>query len=317
MNGKLAHLFAAGEFIVTTELAPPDSANPDDVLQRAAVFDGAVDAINATDSSGANCHMASLATCVILKQHGYHPIMQMSCRDRNRIAMQGEVLGAAALGLRDIVFISGDGVQSGDHPGAKPVFDLDSISLIGIVKTMRDSGQYASGRKLTGRPDVFIGAVDNPFVPDMDFRVMRLAKKIAAGAQFIQTQYCFDVPVLKQYMAKVRALELHRQAAILIGVGPLASAKTALWMREHVPGIHIPDHIIARLAAATDPKQEGRLICREIMQALRDTDGVAGIHMMAYRQEECVPELIRQSQILAQRRMPCVTRNSVTDLITH
>ncbi len=305
--GKLAQLIQDGEFVVTTELAPPDSADPAEVVKRARVFNGYVDAINATDSSGANCHMSSLATCVLLQQHGYSAIMQMSCRDRNRIAMQGEVLGAAALGIEAIVFITGDGVQSGDHPGAKPVFDLDSISLIHIVKTMRDEGQYLSGRKLSRAPSVFIGGVDNPFVPEMNFRVTRLAKKIQAGAQFIQTQYCFDVPRLADYMKKVRERELHQQAAILVGVGPLASAKSALWMREHVAGVHIPDVIIDRLASASDPRKEGQRICREIMQSIREIDGIAGLHMMAFRHEEIAGELIQDSQVLSNRRRPCVT----------
>ena len=305
--GKLAALINAGEFVVTTELAPPDSADPAEVIKRAQVFDGFVDAINATDGSGANCHMSSFATCVLLQQHGYSAIMQMSCRDRNRIAMQGDVLGASALGIEAIVFITGDGVQSGDHPGAKPVFDLDSITLMHIVKTMRDDGHYLSGRKLSKSPSLFIGGVDNPFVPEMNFRVKRLAKKIEAGAQFIQTQYCFDVPRLAEYMKKVREQALHKQAAIIVGVGPLASAKSALWMREHVAGVHIPDVIIDRLAAAPNQRREGQQICKEIMQSIRDIDGIAGIHMMAFKHEEVAGELIQDSQVLSNRRIPCVT----------
>ncbi len=256
--GRLERVLRRGEFAVTAELNPPDSADAADVYKRAAVFEGWVDAINATDGSGANCHMSSVAISALLTRAGFAPVMQISCRDYNRIAIQGNVLGAAALGVANMLCLTGDGVQSGDHPGAKPVFDLDSTSLLGVIKKMRDEKTFLSGRKITSPLRVFIGAAENPFVPPYDFRPLRLAKKIAAGAQFIQTQYCYDVPLLKRFMDKVRDLGLDRQCFILVGVGPLASAKTARWMRANVAGVHIPDAVIARLEGAADQKAEAR-----------------------------------------------------------
>ena len=195
---------------MTTELDPPDSADPEDVYRRARVFDGYVDAINATDGSGANCHMSSLAVCALLTRVGYAPVMQISCRDRNRIAIQGDILGGAAMGVCNMLCLTGDGVGNGDHPQAKPVFDLDCMTLLEIGTTLRDEHRFQSGRKVTFAPRVFFGAAENPFAPPFEWRPFRLAKKIAAGAQFIQTQYCFDVPRLKAFMAQVGRSRLAR-----------------------------------------------------------------------------------------------------------
>ncbi|HEX9853670.1 MAG TPA: methylenetetrahydrofolate reductase, partial [Woeseiaceae bacterium] len=183
--GRIEKLLRAGEFTVTAELSPPDSSDPEEVFEKARIFDGSVDAINATDGSGANCHMSSVAVCAILRRANYSAIMQVSCRDRNRIAIQGDVLGAAAIGVASILCLTGDGVQAGDHPQAKPVFDLESITLLSMLRKMRDESQFQSGRKITKPPRVFLGAAANPFMPPLDFRPMRLAKKIEAGAQFI------------------------------------------------------------------------------------------------------------------------------------
>ena len=206
--GRLERVLRAGAFAVTTELDPPDSADPEDVYRRARVFDGYVDAINATDGSGANCHMSSLAVCALLTRVGYAPVMQISCRDRNRIAIQGDILGGAAMGVCNMLCLTGDGVANGDHPQAKPVFDLDCITLLDIGRTLRDEHRFQSGRKITFAPRVFFGAAENPFAPPFDWRPDRLAKKIAAGAQFIQTQYCYDVPRLKAFMARAGDLGL-------------------------------------------------------------------------------------------------------------
>ncbi len=300
--GRLERVLRRGEFAVTAELNPPDSADAADVYKRAAVFEGWVDAINATDGSGANCHMSSVAISALLTRAGFAPVMQISCRDYNRIAIQGNVLGAAALGVANMLCLTGDGVQSGDHPGAKPVFDLDSTSLLGVIKKMRDEKTFLSGRKITSPLRVFIGAAENPFVPPYDFRPLRLAKKIAAGAQFIQTQYCYEVPLLKRFMDKVRDLGLDRQCFILVGVGPLASAKTARWMRANVAGVHIPDAVIARLEGAADQKAEGKRLCVDIIQEVREIAGVSGIHVMAYRQEEYVAEMVEDSGVLKGRQ---------------
>ncbi len=299
--GRFERVLRAGRFAVTAELAPPDSADPDEVYRRARVFDGYADAINATDGSGANCHMSSLSVCALLTHIGYAPVMQISCRDRNRIAIQGDILGGAAMGVCNILCITGDGVQAGDHPQAKPVFDLDSVSLLGIAKTLRDDHHFESGRKISMAPRVFLGAAANPFAEPLDWRPIRLAKKVAAGAQFIQTQYCFDVPRLRQFMTALEDLGLIDKVFLLVGVGPLRSAKAAEWMRTHVPGLQIPDAVIRRLAGAEDPAREGRNLCVELIQEIRAIRGVHGVHVMAYRQEESVAEVIDRSQVLAGR----------------
>ena len=299
--GRLERILRDGQFAVTSELAPPDSADPNEVYQRAALFDGYVDAINATDGSGAHCHMGSLAVCGLLTRLGYSLIQQISCRDKNRIAIQGDILGGAAMGVTNILCLSGDGVQTGDHPEAKPVFDLDCMSLLEIATMMRDQSTFQSGRKLDSPPHVFLGAAANPFVAPFDYRPQRLAKKAAAGAQFIQTQYCYDVARLKTYMQVAGDLGLHEKLFMLIGVGPLASARTAQWMRKNVPGVHIPDAIIKRLEGADDQKAEGISLCVELIQEVQEIEGVNGVHIMAYKQEHKVPEIVRRSGILGDR----------------
>ncbi len=299
--GRFERVLRAGKFAVTTEIAPPDSADPEEVYERGRVFDGCVDAINVTDGSGANCHMSSISVCSLLTRLGYAVVTQISCRDRNRIAIQGDVLGAAAMGSANILCLTGDGVQAGDHPQAKPVFDLDCMSLLELIRTMRDESHFQSGRKLTSPPRVFLGAAANPFAPPFDFRPLRLAKKVAAGAQFVQTQWCYDLDLLKQYMQRVRDMGLHEKVFILVGVGPLASAKAAEWIRTNVPGIHIPDDVVKRLRGAEKQKLEGRKLCIELIQQVRDIEGIAGVHVMAYRQEEAVAEIIDRSGVLEGR----------------
>jgi len=296
--GRFERILRDGHFAITTELAPPDSADPNAVYERAALFDGCVDAINATDGSGAHCHMGSLAVCGLLTRIGYALIMQISCRDKNRIAIQGDILGGAAMGVSNILCLSGDGVQTGDHPEAKPVFDLDCMSLLTIARTMRDDSTFQSGRKLEHSPRVFLGAAANPFVAPFDWRPLRLAKKVAAGAQFVQTQYCYDIDRLRQYMHVVRDLGLHEKVFILVGVGPLASARSAEWIRNNVPGVYIPDSVIHRLRGADDPKAEGMQLCIELIQQIRGIEGVHGVHIMAYRQEHRVPEIVERSGVL-------------------
>jgi len=301
-RGRLERILRRGDFAVTAELNPPDTADPHEVYDRGAVFDGWVDAMNATDGSGANCHMSSVGICALLTRVGYAPVLQISCRDRNRIAIQGDVLGAAAMGVNNVLCLTGDGVQAGDQPGAKPVFDLDCMSLLQTIRTLRDEGQFLSGRKITAPPQLFLGAAINPFAPPHDFRALRLKKKIEAGAQFVQSQYCYDVPMLKKYMDQVTDMGLHENCFILIGVGPLASARAARWMRSNVPGVHIPDYIIGRLEGSKDQKQEGKQICIDIIREVREIAGVSGIHVMAYRQEELVADIVRESGVIANRK---------------
>lgn len=299
--GHLERLLREGHFAVTSELSPPDSADPNEVIRLARIFDGYVDAMNATDGSGANCHMSSVAVCSILTRLGYSMVMQVSCRDRNRIAIQGDVLGASAMGVANILCLTGDGVQNGDHPQTKPVFDLDSVSLLNLVRNMRDKSQFQSGRKISEPPHVFLGAAANPFAQPFDYRPERLAKKVFAGAQFVQTQYCYDIERLQRYMTRVRDMGLHEKVFILVGVGPLASARAAEWIRKHVPGVRIPDAVIKRLSGAADQKREGIKLCIELIQQIKDIEGVSGVHVMAYRQEETVAHIIDESQVLGGR----------------
>jgi methylenetetrahydrofolate reductase (NADPH) len=290
-----------GWFAVTAELNPPDSADPRDVLKAAEPLKDVADAINATDASGANCHMSSMGICSILSRAGMGIVLQISCRDRNRIAIQGDVLGAAAMGVGNVLCLTGDGVAVGDQPGAKPVFDFDCMSLLRTLKTMRDDGHFLSGRKLTTPPALFLGAAENPCIPPYEWRAERLEKKVRAGADFIQTNYIYDVEIFRKFMARVRDLGLADKVFILAGVGPIASAKTARWMRANVPGIHIPDTVIDRLEKAVKPAEEGKKLCIELIQQIREIEGVKGVHVMAYRREHLVGEIIEASGILKER----------------
>ena len=300
--GRFERVLRAGGFAVTAEIAPPDSANPAEVYERAALFDGYVDAMNATDGSGANCHMSSVGMCSLLCRRGYAMVMQVSARDRNRIAIQGDVLGAAAMGVASILCLTGDGVDVGDHPQAKPVFDLDSLSMLSMVRGMRDESRFLSGRKLTEPPRVFLGAAANPFAPPLDYRPLRLAKKVAAGAQFVQTQYCFDIGAFRRYMTAVRDAGTHEQVFILAGTGPLASARSAEWIRRNVPGIRIPEAVIRRLKGAQNQQREGMDICIDMIRQVREIPGVRGVHIMAHRQERRVAEIVERSGVLGGRR---------------
>ena len=299
--GRLERVLRAGAFAVTAEIAPPDSADPNDVYERAALFDGYVDAINATDGSGAHCHMSSVGMCSLLTRRGYAMVMQVSARDRNRIAIQGDVLGASAMGVSNILCLTGDSIEVGDHPEAKPVFDVDCMSMLNMLRTMRDEERFLSGRHLTSPPRVFLGAAANPFGPPLDYRPYRLAKKISAGAQFIQTQYCFDIEMFENYMKMVRDDGSHEKAFILAGVGPLASAKSAEWIRDNVPGVHIPDSVVERLRGAKKQADEGISLCVDMINQLREIDGVHGVHIMAFRQEHRVAEIVQRSGILGDR----------------
>jgi methylenetetrahydrofolate reductase (NADPH) len=294
---QLEEILRAGHFAVTAELNPPDSADPEDVYRAADVLAEVCDGINAVDASGANCHISSVAMCALLTRAGYEPVFQVTCRDRNRIAIQGDLLGAAAMGVLNVLCLTGDDVTSGDQPEAKRVFDFDSIQLLRTARTMRDESVFLSGRKITSPPCFFLGAAANPFAPPYEWRPQRLAKKIAAGAQFIQTQYCFDLDRFRTYMTQVRDLGLDKQAFILAGIGPLRSAAAAEFMVRKVPGVVIPDAIIQRLAKTPKDRQqeEGKNICIELIEEIREIEGVSGIHIMAYRQEHLVAEIVKES----------------------
>lgn len=296
-GSRLERVLRAGLFAVTAELNPPDSSDPQGVVGAALALAEAVDAINSTDASGANVHMSSLGTCALLLRAGYDVVMQMSCRDRNRIALQGDLLGASALGVKSVLCLTGDDVTVGDQPEAKRVFDFDSLHLLRTARIMRDEGIFLSGRKISVPPRLFLGAAENPFAPPLHWRAQRLAKKAEAGADFIQTQYVFDVKVFREFMARVRDLGLHERLYILAGVGPLKSPKAAEFMRTRVPGVVIPDAVAERMKKTPRERwrEEGIEICVETIQQVREIEGVAGIHVMAYRQEEVVAEIIRRA----------------------
>ncbi len=301
--GSLETACHSKRFVVTVEVAPPDSADPAVLIARAARFKGLVDAINITDGAGGNCHMSSVAASAILSAHGLIPVYQVACRDRNRIAIQGDILGAAALGVQNILCLTGDDVSQGDHPEAKPVFDLDAVSLLRIARGMCDRGLYSSGRKLDRAPSLFIGATANPFAPPYADRILNLEKKVDAGAQFIQTQFCFDVDLLEKFMREVRRRELHKRCQIIVGVGTLGSAKALSWMASHVPGVHVPAAVLARIAACADQKAEAKRVCIETIGAVADIEGVAGIHVMGHKNEDVLAEIINESGLRERERI--------------
>ncbi len=299
-GSRLERVLRAGRFAVTAELNPPDSSDSHQVYAAARVLGDVVDAINSTDASGANAHLSSLSCCAILLQAGYDGVMQLSCRDRNRIALQGDFLGASALGVQNVLCLTGDDVSAGDQPEAKPVFDFDSLHLLNTARIMRDQGVFLSGRKISVPPRLFLGAAENPFAPPLHWRAQRVAKKLEAGADFIQTQFVFDVKTFREFMARVRDLGVHQRIFILAGVGPLRSPQSAETMRARVPGVVIPDFLIERMRKTPRARwqEEGIEICVEIVQQVREIEGVAGVHVMAYRQEHVVAEIIRRAGLL-------------------
>jgi 5,10-methylenetetrahydrofolate reductase len=296
-SGPFEAACRAGHFVVTAEVTPPDSADPEEFLARARPLRGLLDAVNVTDGAGAHCHMSSLAAATLLARDGHQPVFQMACRDRNRIAMQADIVGAAALGISNLLCITGDHVRTGDHPQARPVFDLDAVSLLEVARGMRDAGTYASGRKLAAPPALFLGAAANPFAPPFEARVDNLERKLAAGAQFIQTQYCLDLERLEQFLERVRSRGLEGRFRLIVGTGPILSPRTARWMLEHVPGVHIPEALLARLERAADPAREGVRLCVEMIQRLRGLRGVAGVHLIAHRREALIAEIIDRASL--------------------
>lgn len=302
MPGRLESALVGGRLVATAEIPVFDGIEPAPLLSVAGQFSEVVTAFNVTDGAGAHPHAASMAVAATLFQAGHVPIMQLTCRDRNRIALQSDLVGAALLGIENVVCLTGDSVQTGDHPQAKPVFDLDSISLLASARTLAD-GSYLSGRKLDQPLPLFIGAVENPFAAPVEIRPERLAAKIDAGACFIQTQYCFDVSAFRQFMARAGDLGLLERCFILVGIGPLVSAGAARRMCARVPGIHVPDALIARLERAGNPAAEGVAICAETMAALAEIPGVRGFHLMAHRRGDLMLAAVERSG-LASRLNP-------------
>ena len=304
-RSRLEALLRAGHFAVTAELGTTDSADPTSIGWMAAPLRGFADAVNCTDNSAAHAHISQVAAAHLLIDAGYEPIAQFVCRDRNRLALQADILGAAALGVRNIVALTGDDVGAGDHPETNPSYDLDSMHLLRIARIMRDEGTYLSGRKLTDPPSFFLGAVENPFAPPQDYRPIRLGKKIEAGAEFIQTQMIFNMDRMREFMKRVVDLGLHERAYILAGVCIPKSARGAHYMREHVPGTDIPDEVMARLEGTPKERQAAESIelCAEMASELKEMEGVAGVHLMAINFEEAIPGVVERAGLLPRPQM--------------
>ena len=287
--------------MLTAELTPPLSADAEDLLTLARPLKGLADAVNVTDGASARAHMDCLAAAAILAREGVEPVLQLTGRDRNRIALQGALVGAAALGVKNVMFLTGDDPKAGDQPEAKSVFDLDSTGLAATAALIRDSGALPHGRKVAGRADFFIGVSDAPLDPPPGWSPASLIRKIDAGAQFVQTQFCMDAGVAGRYLARLSSEGLIDRVRYLIGVAPLASARSARWILDHLPGSIIPDALIARLEDARDPRAEGRRACLELIEQLAETAGVSGVHVMGPLNEAAVPEVLADARHLRAR----------------
>jgi len=309
-GSHLEKVLAAGHFAVTAELGPPKSADVAVIEQKANHLRDKVDAVNITDNQTAVVRVSSIATGVLVSRMGIEPVIQMTCRDRNRIAMQSDILGAYVLGLRNILCLTGDHQSFGNHPTSRHVFDLDSIQLIQMVRTMRDEGKFQCGEEIRNSkkepvvpPRMFIGAAENPFGDPFEFRVVRLAKKVRAGADFIQTQCIYDMQRFKEWMKQVVDRGLHEKVYILAGLTPLKSARMAVYMRDSVAGLSVPDEYIERMEKAENGAEEGIRICVEQIQELREIEGIAGIHLMAIEWEHRVPEILERAGLLPRPRV--------------
>jgi methylenetetrahydrofolate reductase (NADPH) len=287
-----------GQFVVTAEITPPVSTDPAEFLRRALPLKGLATAVNVTDGAGAKVHLSSLAAAHFLVQGGIEPIFQMTCRDRNRLALQGDLLGAVSLGIRNILILGGDDPKVGDQPEAKAVFDLDSRGLLAMASAMRSQGALPTGTKIDGGMPLVLGGADIPSDPAPDWEPKGLIAKADAGADFVQTQFCMDMKVVRRYAARLVERGLAQRLPVLIGIAPIPSAKSARWMREKLFGTQIPDEIVQRLEQAKDPKAEGRRICVEILQELADIPGVAGAHVMAPMNFYEIPVAIRESGVI-------------------
>ena len=286
----------AGRFVMTAEVAPPVSCDAQDLLRKATPLRGLADAVNLTDGAGARAHMSALAAASVLLGAGIEPILQITCRDKNRIALQSELMGAAALGVRNILVLTGDDPKAGDQPETKPVFDIDSKTLLETAKRLRDDHTLPTGREVAGKAAFFLGAADLPIDPPAGWQPNALRGKLAAGAQFVQTQFCMDTAIVRRYVGALAAAGLTRQLAILIGINPLRSAKSAQWMKSHLFGTIIPDAFIARMEKAADPAREGIRICLELIDELATIPGIAGVHIMAPGNDAAIPEVIAEAR---------------------
>ncbi len=297
-GSNLEKVLEGGHFAVTAEVGPPKGTSASVIQKKGDILKSYCDALNVTDNQTAIVRMSSLSGCVILNRMGLDPVMQMVVRDRNRIAIQSDILGAVALGIRNLLCLSGDHQKFGNHPTAKNVYDIDSIQLVQTVKTMRDEKKFLCGENISGEVPLFIGAVENPFADPFEFRVIRLDKKVQAGADFIQTQAVFDVAKFAEWMKMVRDRGLDKKVHILAGVIPIKSVGMARYMRDNVSGVSVPDEIVTRLEDAKDVKEEGVKITLEIIDRLKEIDGIHGVHIMAVAWEDIVPGIVEKAGFL-------------------
>ncbi len=297
-GSNLEKVLESGQFAVTAECGPPKGTSARVIQRKGELLKNFCDALNVTDNQTAIVRMSSLSGCVLLMQMGTEPVMQMVVRDRNRIALQSDILGAVTLGIRNLLCLSGDHQRFGNHPTAKGVYDIDSIQLIQTVKGMRDEKKFLCGEKISGDVPLFIGAAANPFADPFEFRVVRLAKKVNAGADFIQTQAVFDVGKFAKWMDMVRDRGSDKQVHILAGVIPIKSVGMARYMRDNVSGISVPDEIVHRMEDAKDVKEEGVNICLEIIDQIKEIEGIHGIHVMAVAWEDIVPIIVEKAGLL-------------------
>lgn len=300
----LRAVLSSGRFAVTAEIGPPRGADPEQIRRKAALLRDWVDAANVTDNQNGFVRLSSWAGSLLLLGEGLEPVMQMTCRDRNRLALQSDLLGAAALGIPNALLLTGDHPRFGDHPEAKPVFDLDSVQLTWAARTMRDEQRLLSGRRLAGGPDLFLGAVENPFAPPLRFRAQRLGKKVAAGAEFVQTQLVFDVDAFARWMGEVRDLGLDQRCKVLAGLGPIRSIRALEHMQTNVPGLSIPESVSRRLRGVPEDRvvQEGIDICVETIRRIYEISGISGVHLMAFGHEEVIPEILEEAGIRSRPR---------------
>jgi len=292
----LEDVLRAGRFVITTEIAPPLSFDSSDLLAQALPLNGLADAVNVTDGASARAHMSALVAAAILARNGIEPILQLTCRDRNRIALAADLMGAAAAGVHNLLLLTGDDPKAGDQPDAKPVFDLDSTALTALARTMCDRGELPTGKAIAGKAKFFLGAADLPLDPPPGWQPAKLAAKVQAGAQFVQTQFCMDARIAARYAARLATDATTRGLYLLIGIAPLRSAKSARWMKQHLYGTIIPDAMIERLERAADPAAEGARLCVDLIGEFATIPGVAGVHVMAPANAAAVPAVIARAR---------------------
>jgi 5,10-methylenetetrahydrofolate reductase len=300
-GSNLEKILSEGKFAVTGECGPPKSADGSVIEEKAKILKGYVDAVNITDNQTAVVRVCSMASGYAAQQNGVEAIMQMTCRDRNRLAMQADILGAATLGIRNILCLTGDHMSFGNHPEARGVHDLDAINLIKMYRDMRDEKKFQCGEEMAVAPPLYIGCAENPFGDPFEFRALRLKKKVEAGADFMQTQCIFNVPKFKKWMEEVRAIGLHKEIRILAGITPLKGVGGARYMKNFVPGMDVPDEIVDRMAGVEKgppSHAEGKKLAVEMIKELAEVEGVAGVHIMAVEWEEAVPEIVEAAGLL-------------------